>query len=715
MSITSISWDDFTDLIKFTHYPSQALIDLFLAPLKLILSDHIALTRLQALVPRKVHFSHRFQEIDSIAETTPASTLVQQGSTLLNNMEDYDNQYNGMKLLPKKFKAETIDSLRWSAILRCLFLRLEPIRQLRRAVAEAVTALQFHFETAVSNPSSIPVMDLPSRQFIDALHDLNRRYCNSFVQPIRLPATDEYEEPSLANKKSVTFQTPSTKNPSREDAPDLDHSSLPFSGLKSTGKRIELNAETMSKINTPKSKSRNKSSGLNKDAIFNITSHFLLNLQEYYQTAQLLEIKEIHELSPKQKLSILKVLCDACMDTERIQDLMERNAEERANQITHMNRLVKEQKMKMKEVSSGKRDAALEACRRLNREKAKTSLSEGKRGRGDKKTGNKGGKTGKGSLEPTVEQLSAMIDDLIALEAYGIQTVREDPAFEDISDSEEEEEEDPGEGSASEDGDGSNEESGGRGRSRKPRKPASMRTRALSRQRSRAEKMERNGKIAYALERISSAMERNTERELRGAIKVAERAGFRGTDEKSGQVFVTESLKQAYRQLSELENKASDDKIASKHEKALEEFFVRTEPLGTDRYGRIYWRFMADENRLFVETREEDPETRDFGPSPPAVLSSEATTDQVVLNRLFQSRPNRYKYKWTVYSTPSELWKLCEALDDRGEREKELKAAIKARYEIEAPAVVYQTSGSEFLGRKVKRTFGRKVRLCCRE
>jgi hypothetical protein len=70
---------------------------------------------------------------------------------------------------------------------------------------------------------------------------------------------------------------------------------------------------------------------------------------------------------------------------------------------------------------------------------------------------------------------------------------------------------------------------------------------------------------------------------------------------------------------------------------------------------------------------------------------------------------HRFRYKWSVYSSPSEQWLLWDALDERGEREAALKAAIKARFDIEEPAVVYELTGSEFIGRKVRRVFGKRV------
>ena len=52
---------------------------------------------------------------------------------------------------------------------------------------------------------------------------------------------------------------------------------------------------------------------------------------------------------------------------------------------------------------------------------------------------------------------------------------------------------------------------------------------------------------------------------------------------------------------------------------------------------------------------------------------------------------------------------MWDALDERGERECALKSAIKARFDIEEPPVVYELTGSEFIGRNVRRVFGKKV------
>jgi len=52
---------------------------------------------------------------------------------------------------------------------------------------------------------------------------------------------------------------------------------------------------------------------------------------------------------------------------------------------------------------------------------------------------------------------------------------------------------------------------------------------------------------------------------------------------------------------------------------------------------------------------------------------------------------------------------LWDSLDERAERERALKASIKARFDLQEPEQVYQSYGSEYIGMKVRRTFGRRV------
>lgn len=158
--------------------------------------------------------------------------------------------------------------------------------------------------------------------------------------------------------------------------------------------------------------------------------------------------------------------------------------------------------------------------------------------------------------------------------------------------------------------------------------------------------------------------------------------------------------------LHEIDAKAKENKANLQHEKALEQYFVRTEHLGEDRFFNHYFQFIGDDNKLFIQSSQKFLEIEYNGPTPP---SNSENLEDLILFRLFSSRPNRYRYTWSIYSSATELWNLCEALDERGEREKALKESIKARFELEEPTTQYQRIGSEWIGRKIERAFNKKV------
>lgn len=106
---------------------------------------------------------------------------------------------------------------------------------------------------------------------------------------------------------------------------------------------------------------------------------------------------------------------------------------------------------------------------------------------------------------------------------------------------------------------------------------------------------------------------------------------------------------QVYMKLHELETQAKDDKLASQHERALQEYFVRTVPIGSDRYNNSYWSFTGD-NRLFVQSRELlSAEEMARCPMPP----KSGPDHDANLTRLFESRPNRYVKRTSCISFSS--------------------------------------------------------------
>lgn len=634
--------------MKFTSKPSLALTDMFCSALRLALADSNLLTKVSALLPRKVNYAYRQQ---GEFELNPSGE-VEFSMTDLLQQDDFDCEYNGLKLLTRKLKVESVDTLRWQAVLRCVILRLEPVKQLRRAVLDVTNVAHLSCQTAE------PCME---HEELDALVGL-----------------------ASAFKRQRT-RTPFPKSASPSSAETMSDVKPRLSDSKSappqTAQKV-LSSASMAAINTPKTtKSKQHAAGLDKDAIFQITCDVSASLKTIYDAANQLETLELHQLQAKHKVVLLKVLCDACLETSRIKQLLERNAEERYVQITNMNKQMREQKTKQKEVSGTKKDAAFQACRKINiaaaeaeaarlaalekkkllsaSKKKKNSAgtpaavsspkgkSKGAKGKSAPKAAGKGAATGskgevkgpwggKDGLDPTPEQLNAMIEELVILEAVGVEVVEEVPM--DAPTEEEEAAEEEGGG-----GEDSDEEFeyDARGNlvlraKRQRRVTAQVRAKTLDRKRLNAERRQRQQLVQLAEARLAHALDTRSEKEMRAAIKQGEKSGCKGYND-DGKAFCTPLMKKVYMKLHELDVQAKEDKQTSKYERALQEYFVRTTPIGSDRHHNTYWSFVGDD-RLFVQAPV--PLTAEEAASCPVPPQSGRDYD-ANLTRLFESRPNR--------------------------------------------------------------------------
>lgn len=662
LMLNQMAWEDFSALINFTGRASVALTDVFCAPLKLILSDEATLQRLNASLPKRVHFEEKSSAVD--VELLAAEQL---GQTFA-SAETFDHEYNGFKLFAHRLSSDMVDHIRWHCILRAVLLRLEPVKQLRRAVLEVAVAL-----------------DLATR------HQRQQTQITKGEASEQLLSTAKYAKVLAVGttpRKKARFEVPAG------DGPAEGPSAAPVAG------HFPLPDDVMERINTPRNKTgkRGFMQGFNRDAIFGITANYTTALERVSSAAVALETLEVHALSASHKLIILRALCEACFDTTRIAELLVRNADERANQITAMNKKQKEQKAKMKEVTTAKKELALDICRQLLRESndaAATTSSSG----GKKKTGASKSKKDK-DCEPSAEMVAAMVDDLVMLEEFGVQTVSADVALEPVSDDEEEEDDEAGDESDDEEA-----------FSTRRRPTAAARSKAKDRQRVRDEKRYRNQIVEQAQQRLVDALESRSEKALRSAIRNAERAKFRGKDER-GRVYATVTLKNAYRALYEIESRAREEKEAFQHEKLLDEFFVRTTPVGVDRFGNHFWRFAVDDHRLFVQLQGRLPPSAESDDKRSLLLSAAPPSDgahaEGVLSRLYASRPGQVAFRWRIYSSQTELWRIVSSLHEGIESEKDLKRKLIAAFDLVEPAVEYVTEGHEWIGRQVTRTFGRR-------
>ena len=204
----------------------------------------------------------------------------------------------------------------------------------------------------------------------------------------------------------------------------------------------------------------------------------------------------------------------------------------------------------------------------------------------------------------------------------------------------------------------------------------------------------------------------------------------------------------------EIEQEAKEEKQQYENEQALNEYFVRIEPIGMDRNYRRYYAFTHDdrlyveelcydetfkmENKEYMEQKEafteshkNDGKDKTEGHAVKTVLFAEPdnnsngnggsnsntisnelmTITQEAIQQLRYSRPSGSYTKWSVYRNRKAIWKLYDALEPRGERERALKSALKSAFDLNEPPLVFNTSGHEYIGRKIKRIFGGKHRV----
>ena len=377
MSLNAIAIDPLIELLGFTGRTSPALTELFCAPLKLLLSDPKLAAKVSAAIPRKLNFSHRLFYRASSSEHGDESTL---GYT--ENDADFDTTFNGIRLLPRHLRAELVDSLTWQGVLRAVLLRLEPVKQLRRAAAE------------VPESAPIPAPFLKGKSNLPEEDANGNRPCG------------EGSSPSSSFSKShrrLTFSL--TLEEARGSLLLNEGEAQDRVRECSTGKRMSLS-------------SKKRGNQINKDHLFIVAKDPRQEFSMVLEAAILLETQELHCLSIGHKLAALKALCNACYETQRLTDLLASNAEERAERVTAMSKQIREEKAKVKEVSVAKSAEAIEKCKEANRLAALAAASGAKASKAKIKVKSK-------ENEPSTAQIAAMLEEMALLERLGIDEVVE--------------------------------------------------------------------------------------------------------------------------------------------------------------------------------------------------------------------------------------------------------------------------------------------------
>jgi hypothetical protein len=482
----------------------------------------------------------------------------------------------------------------------------------------------------------------------------------------------------------------------------------------------------------------------NMDLMNCVTSNLRVEFEKVSDASIQLQTKEFHELKAANKLTVLKVLCDSCYETEHFRSILARNAEERCERILKLNKTTREEQLKKREVSATKREQAIEQCRKINMAGAQlVSTDQEPNRKKSKKTDDstvaeseatnsvsgrgKGKGTGKeekikNPFDPTWQQLQQMLDDIVMLDSFGIDGVESGPP--DEADIERESDDD---------------------KVKVPVELLDMKDKILRRRRDMEKKKAEAGSGKSRVDReqlrklradaravMEEALATKTDRTVKLALKLAKQAGYRWTG-LDGRDICSELMKKVYRVQYDMDQSARDAAISRQHEKDLAEFFVRNSHVGCDRNYDRYFCFDGDP-RLFVERRKLLTDTenfptnkgitgivssRSFGdfaaalsgllPPPPGLCDREEKNNitSLATSQLLKAKPSLFCSQWSVYASNSEMYQLCDALDERGERERELKTSLKARFEISEPLQAYQDSGHPYIGRKVVRTFGK--------
>jgi hypothetical protein len=184
----------------------------------------------------------------------------------------------------------------------------------------------------------------------------------------------------------------------------------------------------------------------NIDILHGITSQPAEDFEVLKFAALELQKKELHELEPRHKILLLKLLCLSCYDTEKFRSLLETHAEERCERIAKLNKMHRDEMLKKKEVSATKRAQAFEACRKINKllndnntnsatnteappveenkkKKGKTSnvSKAAEQTESKEKEKEKEKEKSRDPNDPTPSQLQQMLDDMLMLDSNKIE------------------------------------------------------------------------------------------------------------------------------------------------------------------------------------------------------------------------------------------------------------------------------------------------------
>ena len=214
-----------------------------------------------------------------------------------------------------------------------------------------------------------------------------------------------------------------------------------------------------------------------------------------------------------------------------------------------------------------------------------------------------------------------------------------------------------------------------------------------------------------AIEQLGDAIHDGTIKVLRSAVTAAKKAKLSGPDDETGGIWALDLLRDAAVELEKAkQNKklidAQKDLVAKRNK-----CFIRTEPVGRDRFGNRFWKFSNEEEGNFWAEAEfsikrdgdEDyvaPEgyTNVLREKCDIIVGAEdkeedfLTPDEMMKEdecRLFCRREfhssgfagQLARNYWGCHTTEESLRKVIKSLDGKGSREKSMKACLKESLE----------------------------------
>ncbi|GKY99904.1 hypothetical protein MPSEU_000944000 [Mayamaea pseudoterrestris] len=213
-----------------------------------------------------------------------------------------------------------------------------------------------------------------------------------------------------------------------------------------------------------------------------------------------------------------------------------------------------------------------------------------------------------------------------------------------------------------------------------------------------------------AMMHLRDAIEDGTIKVLRAAITAAKRAKLSGPDEETGGVWAIDLMRDAALELDRA--KASKRVIDAQRDLVLKrnKCFIRTEPLGIDRFANRFWKFDGDEDgRFWVETEYTFNEGAEPSRPAPGFLKLQRSPSQIAFGASefeqdFNSRedldsaedfcrfsrrehhsngfaPALAKHSWGCQATEESLRATIKLLNGRGFKEGTLKAELKESLE----------------------------------